>query len=123
MTLNIKKLLVVAAISLATSACGQRELEVSTKPIERAPLVVPQPDKMTLQDVQWFVIARGAEAGKDGSIETAWQRAKVENADSMFLLTPKNYENLSMNVAKLKAYILQLQAQVDAYKKYYERNN
>lgn len=115
------KLFSTLIVACSLSACA------STPPpttaivtVEKPTLMLPNVDKIKLKDVEWNIITRDAKPGTDGHIDTVWKKATT---DSLFAVTSRGYESLSINMAEMTRVIKQLQTQVDAYKEYYQTEN
>ena len=107
------------ALSLSLSACGTpvKKIEVATAPLERVPLNLPNVDKIKLDDVSWVLIT-------PDNAEKVWADLEKKKYDIvLFGLTDKGYENLSVNLAKIKQMVLQQKAVIAAYKNYYEKQS
>lgn len=113
--------LVFAVFSVTLLAACAKEPPVTTAvvQVEKPTIMVPNVDNIRMRDVEWHVITRNAKPGTDGHIDMAWKRA---SKDSLFAVTSKGYEDLSINIAEMTRVIRQLQAQVQAYKDYYQKD-
>jgi hypothetical protein len=85
--------------------------------VEKPTMMLPNVDQVRLKDVEWYVVTRDAKADSPGHIDNVWKKA---TKDSLFAVTSSGYENLSLNMAELVKVVKQLQAQVKAYKDYYQ---
>jgi len=101
----MNKLLALALILL--SGCTA-PIEVTTKPITKAPLVLPQVDEYTPQEVRFIVVTKSNIA------------AIMNEHQVLFALTTKNYEALAINTAAIKTLIIQLIAIQKALMLYYQ---
>ena len=107
------------ALSLSLSACGTpvKKIEVATAPLERVPLNLPNVDKIKLDDVSWVLIT-------PDNAEKVWADLEKKKYDIvLFGLTDKGYENLSVNLAKIKQMVLQQKAVIAAYRNYYDKQS
>lgn len=110
---------VIVAAALALAGCQTtKEPVTAVVTVEKAPLVVPNVDNIKIQDVDWYVIKRDAKSDQEGSPEQAFGKS---HSDSLLAITPRGYENLAVNQANLVKIIRQYQAQVSAYKEYYNK--
>jgi len=74
-------------------------------------------DKIKLDDVSWVLIT-------PNNAEKVWADLEKKNYDIvLFGLTDKGYENLSVNLAKIKQMVLQQKSVIAAYKNYYEKQS
>lgn len=110
---------ILIVLGLSLSACGTpvKKIEVATAPLERVPLNLPNVDKIKLDDVSWVLIT-------PNNAEKVWADLEKKNYDIvLFGLTDKGYENLSVNLAKIKQMVLQQKSVIAAYKNYYEKQS
>lgn len=113
--------LIALASCLSLVGCGT-SLDITSKPVERAPLVLPTPEPLKLKDIEWFVINQDAN-GQNQAGPVLKEVEKKYGATSVFALSPSGYQDLAVNMAKIKALLLQYQANLQAYKDYYESND
>ena len=111
--MKVVKILALLTVAAVVAGCSPTRSTQAVVTVEKPPLVVPDVDNIKLRDVEWHVI------GKDNP-GAAFAKTK---SNSLFAITPKGYENLSLNTAQMTRTIRQLQAQVKAYKDYYQNNN
>lgn len=88
-----------------------------TKPVEKAPLETPKVDRVQLDRVDWIIIT------EDNYLEVFERLRKRGKTVVLFALTDKGYENLSVNMAKIKKLVQQQRVIIIAYKKYYKNSN
>jgi hypothetical protein len=114
---SIASVLGIMTLSLFLAGCSSRmpqPIEITTKPINKPELVLPNASELNMREVKWVLITPDnyekvfAELGKDG-------RPVV-----LFGLTDNGYENLGLNLSDLRAYIQQQQAIMAAYEAYYK---
>ena len=100
---------------LSLAACSSiRKIEVTTASIERVPLTLSNVDTLELDEVAWIVIT-------PENIDQVFRDLETKNFDIvLFALTDDGYENISVNMAKIKKMVLQQKAIIAAYKRYYE---
>ena len=119
--MRVVNLLTAAIISLSLAGCaGTPPPTTAIVTVEKPTLMLPNVDKIKLKDVDWNIVTRDAKPGTDGHIETVWKKS---SSDSLFAVTSRGYESLSMNMAEMTRVIKQLQTQVEAYKEYYQKDN
>jgi hypothetical protein len=85
--------------------------------VERPTLVLPSVDQVKLNDVEWHVVNKTAKPGSEDHIDTAFGKA---HSESLFAISPRDYEDMAINQANLVKVIRQYQAQINAYKQYYD---
>ena len=106
-------------IALAVSACGtkDRPIEISTSPVEKPSLVLPQPDRIISRPVEWIVVT-------PENYEEVINRLKNNKQGvALFALTADGYENVALNLNDIRTYIQQQQAIILAYERYYQESN
>jgi len=81
------------------------------------PLNLPNVDKIKLDDISWVLIT-------PENAEKVWADLEKKKYDIvLFGLTDKGYENLSVNLAKIKQMVLQQKAVIAAYRNYYDKQS
>ena len=110
---------ILAAIFATALLMGCQTVQPTTAvvTVEKPTLMLPNVDQVQLGDVEWYVINKNAKTGADDHIDTTFRTA---NSDTLFAVTPKDYEDMAINQANLVKVIRQYQAQLAAYKKYYD---
>jgi hypothetical protein len=121
MSVKILSIAVLSAVlSLgALTGCATNEVQpvvISTVPAQKTALALKDPDPIKTRKVHWFVITpENAE-----SVFAELQKKKYSLV--LFGLTDDGYENLSLNIAEIRAYMTEQKAIVKAYREYYEPN-
>ena len=112
---HVLRSLILSTLVLSLVACGSiRKIEVTTASIERVPLTLSNVDTLKLDEVTWIVIT-------PENIDQIFRDLETKNFDIvLFALTDDGYENISVNIAKIKKLVLQQKAVMAAYKRYYE---
>jgi hypothetical protein len=105
--------LFLSGCSLFPSQAPIKQIEISTKPVERPKLVVPSADELNLREIDWVVLT------EENFEEKVKEISDLGRPVVFFALTDKGYENLGLNFSDLRAYVQQQQAIIAAYKKYY----
>jgi hypothetical protein len=105
-------------LSLSLAGCGifnrePQEIVVSTIPVTKPQLILPNVDELNLQNVNWIVLTPANFEEKVAEAE------RTGRPIAFFALTDDGYENLSLNMSDIRAYIQQQQAIIAAYEKYY----
>jgi len=103
----------------AISACGQpiKEIQVSTKPIDKPELTLPYADQIQTREVEWIVVTVDNYKEVFAGLERNGQDVVL------FALTDKGYENIALNLSDIRAYIQQQQSIIVAYEGYYKETN
>lgn len=120
--MNVKNLLILSLSSVVLSGCASldffgsdvKPLEVQTVAVEKTPLALAAPQPLNPKDVKWFVIT-------PENYEQVFADLEAKKYSVvLYGLTDDGYENLSMNMAGLRKYIMEQRAIIKAYKDYYE---
>lgn len=111
------RLLVLFLLVVNLSGCGWffGDKEVITKSPDRIVLVLPETSPVKMDPVDWTIITNENQ-------QEVFDNLKNKNQQPVLLgLTDTGYENLSLNFAKLRAYILTQKKVIEIYKDYYEK--
>ncbi len=108
----------IVALTVLLSACGSTvaPIEITTKPADRVPLVLPPADVINLRPVTWIVITKDNVDQVFADLE-----AQGENS-AVFALTASGYENLSLNISDIRKLTQQQRAIIVAYDNYTNNN-
>ena len=107
-------ILPILTIFLISGCATTKNLEIFTKEIERMPLDLELPPVVVLEKINWKIIS-------EGNQEEVFAELKKANIDPvLFALTDEDYELLQKNNVQLRNIIMQLRADIEAYKAYYE---
>lgn len=102
---------------LILAACSNHKIEVSNVQEERLRIELDEPAPIITKNVNWIIIT---EENKD----EIFQLLLAEKIQPILIsLTADEYENLSINMAELKRFIIEHQSILKSYKEYYEPNN
>jgi hypothetical protein len=89
---------------------------VFSRPIEKTPLNLSDPKEIELDKVKFRAIT-------EQNAEKVFKDLKEKNIDPVLIgLTDNDYEKLSLNMNKIRNYIIQYQYILNEYRKYYEGN-
>lgn len=104
---------------LFLSACAKQEevqpIPINISPVAKPELVLPYADPLNLRSVNWIIVT-------DENIEEIQEKLQ-SNEFVLFALTRDGYENLSLNLGDLRAYIQQQNAIIIAYENYYVQSD
>jgi hypothetical protein len=98
------------------TSCGTavKQLDIFTKEVERQPLNLDKPLAPKLEDIKWIII-------NSENAEEVFAKMNENKTDPViFGLSDEDYELLSKNFAQIRAYMIQQNAIIEEYKKYYE---
>lgn len=97
---------------ILTGCSSVKPIEVKYSPVNKVKLELPKVDELKLDPVDWKVITRK-------NAEKVFDDLEKKNYDpALFGLTDKGYENLSVNIARIRALVEQQRAIINAYDKY-----
>jgi hypothetical protein len=102
-------------ISLAACSTKPQQIEISTKPVEKPTLTLPDVDELNMRNVEWIVLN---EANVDEVIKKLNSEGK---AFALYALTGEGYGNLGLNFSDIRALVQQQQAIIAAYEGYYAK--
>jgi hypothetical protein len=116
--LNVLGFLTLAILVSGCSLLSSQpdRVEISTRPVEKPGLELPQADEIRLRDVDWQLITP---ENAEEIFETAEESGRPV---VFFALTDKGYENLGLNISDIRAYIQQQKTIIAAYENYYEES-
>jgi hypothetical protein len=95
---------------------GSREkpITVSTVPLEKTPLALPDPAPLKSKPIQWVVIT-------PANADVVWERMAQDDEDVVvFALTADGYQQLAVTIAELRNLIATQRVIIQKYREYYE---
>ena len=116
MVRQIGNVLVSGLVVLLLTNCAAGVKEITNYKIEkkREPLAIEDPAPLELQDIDWVIIT------KDNADEV-FEKIKAGGGEySLFALTDKGYEKLSLNFADIRNKLAEQRQIILSYKDYYE---
>jgi len=113
-TVNVLTFTMTSLFLMGCSLNQPKLLEVSASPIDKPELVLPNAQELNLRDVDWVVVTA------DNVEQVLADIEKSGRPVVLFALTDEGYENISLNLSDLRAYIQQQQAIMAAYDRYYK---
>ena len=98
-----------------TSGCSSiKKLDIFTTEVERQPLNLESPEPVKLDKIDWIVVS-------SENAEEMFARLKEEGYDPViFGLSDEEYEDLAMNFAQIRSYIIKQNEILKKYREYYE---
>jgi regulator of protease activity HflC (stomatin/prohibitin superfamily) len=104
-------------IGLAACSTTPQTIQVTSKPIDKPELVLPNVDQINMRKIDWVVI--NAENMEEKLAEITAGGAPL----GIFVLTAQGYENLGLNFSDIRALVQQQQQIILAYENYYKEAN
>lgn len=120
---NAKIWLTILLSSFALTGCASfdffggpkvKPIEVKAVAQDKVQLNLKEPSPLEPRKVEWFIIT------PENANEVFTELEKKKYDVVLFGLTDDGYENLSLNMAEIRAYILKQRAVIKSYKDYYE---
>ena len=106
--------LLVSGCSLLASQ--PEPVEISTIPVNKPELELPQADELRLRNIEWTLIT-------PENAETVFAEAEESGKTLVFFaLSDEGYESLSLNISDIRAFIQQQKTIIVAYENYYEES-
>lgn len=108
----------IIPIILLLSGCSwftTDALQITTKPADKVPLILPEVDVYKSRPVKWLIVT-------PDNYQEVLTKLKNKGSVALFALTPKDYENASLNTRDTFKLVRQLQNIIDAYQKYYSND-
>ena len=109
----MKSLFLIAGLLLLT-ACGSSTILTTPVVQQRPTLTVPTLTAAQQLPIEWYIITRENAETKLREIEQS------QGSVTLFATSAQGYQNLSLNVAELRRYIVQQNAVIAALREYYE---
>jgi hypothetical protein len=107
-------LVAVAFMSGCSFAPKVKQIEVTSKVVEKLPLNMPTPQPLELQQVDWIIVT-------EENIGEVWQLLKNDKEGvALFALRKGDYERLAINIKEIRAVLGEYIVVLKAYKDYYE---
>jgi hypothetical protein len=89
-------------------------ITVSTVPLEKTPLALPDPAPLKSKPIRWVVIT-------PANVDTVWEQLAQDDDDVVvFALTADGYQQLAVTIAELRNLIATQRVIIQKYREYYE---
>jgi|TARA_R110000851_G_scaffold254198_1_gene406676 ABC-type glycerol-3-phosphate transport system substrate-binding protein len=111
------KWIVIAALAILTACTESQQavtpIVIQSEPIDRPNLILPSVDRFTAKPVEWTIVT-------PDNVEQVFADMQARGeAPALFVVTERGYENIATNVQESLRIIIQQQAQIDGYRRYY----
>jgi ABC-type glycerol-3-phosphate transport system substrate-binding protein len=109
--------IVIAALAILTACTEPQEavktVVIQSEPIDRPHLILPSVDRFTASPVEWTIVT-------PGNVEQVFaDMQSAGDAPALFVVNERGYENIASNIQESLRIIMQQQAQLDGYRRYY----
>ena len=104
------------ALLFLNSCAGLAVKELQSYKIEkkREPLNLPNPEPLSLVDVEWIVVTKD-------NVDEVMEKVKAEGGDyALFAVTDEGYKKLSLNFADIRNKLYETNQILLSYREYYE---
>jgi hypothetical protein len=89
-------------------------ITVSTVPLEKTPLALPDPAPLKSKPIRWVVIT-------PANVDAVWEQLSQDDDDVVvFALTADGYQQLAVTIAELRNLIATQRVIIQKYRDYYE---
>tara|TARA_B100001778_G_C18058007_1_gene392869 strand:- start:54 stop:440 length:387 start_codon:yes stop_codon:yes gene_type:complete len=96
------------------AAVAVKELQSYKIEKKREPLNIPNPEPLSLVDVEWIVVTKD-------NVDEVMEKVKAEGGDyALFAVTDEGYKKLSLNFADIRNKLHEQNQIILSYKEYYE---
>jgi hypothetical protein len=119
---RLLQILSISLLSINLAGCaslnlfGSREkpITVSTVPVEKTPLALPDPPPLRTKPIEWVIIT-------PDNADAVWSRIAEDDDDVVvFALTADGYQQLAVTIAELRNLIATQRVIIQKYREYYE---
>ena len=112
---SIGNVLGFGLVLMLLSSCGIpniNPIQITSRPAERPPLVLPPVDTLNMRPVEWTVVTRD-------NVEEVFAQLEANGQNlALFALTDTGYENLGLNFSDIRQLVQQQRAIIVAYENY-----
>ena len=113
-TLNVLVLLTLLTFLITSCSRGVDRIETVKVEVEREPLNLEKPPVPKQEELKWIII-------NSENAEEVFKKLEEKGTDPvLFGLTDDEYEDLAVNFAQIRNYIIRQNFVIDKYKEYYE---
>ena len=109
----IALLALLAVVSCSSPEAKEKLVKVDAVPIQRPSLYIPEVDTLNQRPVDWIVVTA---ANIDAILAEMVAKGQTP---TLFALTDQGYKNITLNQTDQLKVILQQQAVINGYRKYY----
>ena len=113
-TLNVLVLLTLLTFLITSCSRGVDRIETVKVEVKREPLNLEKPPVPKQEELNWIII------NSENAEEVFKKLEEKGTAPVLFGLTDDEYEDLAVNFAQIRNYIIRQNFVIDKYKEYYE---
>jgi len=115
----MKNIILLSLLAVFLTSCGSsvQEIKVTTVEVSKTPLNIPNPDPLSMRDVEWIIVT------KDNAMEIFEEIKSGGGEYSVFAVTDTGYESLQMNFAEIRNHLAEQRQIIVSYKEYYESSD
>lgn len=110
-----RKIAIISFLLFSVGCSAIKPVEVVSKPIDRVPLTVYDPQRLKLEPVEFVIITR------ENAEEVFNELEEKGLYPVLFGLSGKDYKALAVNVDEIKNFMILQKEIIDAYRNYYEK--
>ena len=110
----IINIIIAITIIFGFTGCSQKEVVIQREEVKKTPLNLSDPHPLKLNDVSYVIIT------DKNSKDVFEQMIKDSKEPVLIGVDAKDYENLSLNLAYIRKYIIEQQQIIKSYRDYYE---
>jgi len=116
---QVKNILLLGLLAVFLTSCGSsvQEIKVTTVEVSKTPLNIPNPDPLSMRDVEWIIVT------KDNAMEIFEEIKSAGGEYSVFAVTDTGYESLQMNFVEIRNHLAEQRQIIVSYKEYYESSD
>lgn len=122
--MNVRPLLILITSLLSINLVGcasfglfrepVKPITVSTVPLEKTPLALPDPAPISTKPIKWRVIT-------PDNVDSVWEQLGQDGEDLVvFAITADGYQQLAVTISELRNLIATQRLMIKQYKDYYE---
>ena len=113
--MNLIRSVLLCGLVISLNACGSsKPIDINTIAVERARLNLEYPPHVSLESPKWVVIT------PQNSIDVFKKLSTNTDTAALYGLTREQYQQLSIDMANIRQYMIISKEIIKKYKEYYE---
>ena len=114
LSISLLSINLVGCASFGLFSAPVKPLTITTRPLEKTPLALPDPLPLSTKPIKWRVIT-------PDNVDAVWERLAQDDEDVVvFAITADGYQQLAVTIAELRNLIATQRLMIKQYKDYYE---